>query len=198
MNSVVASIRALFWRILGIDYNHILKIIDYVYVKEDPFTEIGHRSYCNNSLIYRWSESPLIIGRYCSIADGVKFIIDQGHHLTNCVSSFPFKGNDLGQRRGIVIGNDVWIGNGCTILPGVHIGNGVTVAAGSVVTKDIPDYCVVGGIPASVIKRKCAENEIKQMNEIAWWNWDDAKVDTLTSDLTGSITDFISKHYHKL
>ena len=53
----------------------------------------------------------------------------------------------------MVIGRDVWIGGNCTILPGVTIGNNVVVAAGAVVTKDVPDNCVVAGVPAKVIRK---------------------------------------------
>ena len=58
----------------------------------------------------------------------------------------------MGIAKPVTIGNDVWIGANCTILPGVTIGNNVVVAAGAVVTKDVPDNCVVGGVPAKIIK----------------------------------------------
>lgn len=190
--SLITNIRKFLWRILGIDYNHILKTIDYVYLKEDPHTRMGYMSYSNNALVFRWSDAPIKIGKYCSIADGVRFIVDDGKHKTKCVSSFPFKDNEVGDRKGITIGNDVWIGQNVTILPGVKIGNGVTVAAGSVVIDDLPSYCVVGGSPAKVIYKKCTDMEAEMMGKIAWWEWPKEKVEANRSFLTGSITDFVT------
>lgn len=80
------------------------------------------------------------------------------------------------------------------ILNGVKIGDGVTVAAGSVVTKDIPDYCVVGGVPARVIKKKCTDEQVIQMKSIAWWNWSETKIEAHKTDFMLSFTDFINKH----
>lgn len=191
---VIKIIRKCLWRILGIDYDHILKVIDYVYLKEDKHTIMGFRSYSNNALVFRWSDAPLKIGKYCSIADGVRFIMDQGKHSTDCVSSYPFKDNNLGTRQGITIGNDVWIGQGGIIMPGVRIGNGVTIAAGAVVTHDIPDYCVAAGIPAKIVKNKCSEQEAIFMNHIAWWDWPEEKIKSAHDDFNGSIADFISKY----
>lgn len=187
--------RTVLWRILGIDYNHILKIIDYIYLKEDKFTSIGFRSYCNNALVFRWSDASINIGKYCSIADGVRFIMDQGKHLTDCVSSYPFKANNLGSRQGITIGNDVWIGQNCIIMPGVRIGNGVTIAAGAVVTHDIPDYCIAAGVPAKVVKKKCTEEEASIMNRISWWDWPEEKINSAHKDFNRSITEFIAKYH---
>ena len=165
------KLRKILWRVMGVNYEHVMRVIDPVYTKEDKYTIIGKNSYANNAQIYRWSDAPLHIGKYCSISYDVHFVMDDGKHKTNTVSSYPFTSRSVGKAQGITIGNDVWVGIGVTILYGVKIGNGVTIAAGSVVTKDVPDYCVVGGVPASIIKRKCSEEESKEMNKIAWWDW---------------------------
>lgn len=191
---MIKIIREFLWRILGIDYSHILRVIDNVYVKEDKHTQLGHKSYCNHAVVSRWSDAELLIGNYCAIADGVRFIIDQGKHLTNCVTSYPFKSNQTGCKSGITIENDVWIGQNAIILPGVHIGNGVTVAAGAVVTKDIPDYCIVAGVPARIVSHKCTKEQAEIMNAIAWWNWPDEDVEKCHSDFMLPISDFISKY----
>lgn len=73
-----------------------------------------------------------------------------------------------------VIGNDVWIGANATILQGITIGDGAIVAAGSIVTKDVPPYAIVGGIPAKVIRYRFEEEEIANLLEIEWWNKDEA------------------------
>lgn len=194
MNYIVKEIRKLLWRILGIDYSHILRLADHVFLKEDMYVSIGPHSYNNHAYVYRWSNAPLIIGKYCAISYGVKFVMDDGGHKANVVSTYPFKTNEIGEQGGITIGNDVWIGMNSTILYGVKIGNGVTVAAGSVVTCDIPDYCVVGGVPARIIKRKCTEEEAMVMNKIAWWDWDESLVDERYDDFKLSIPEFINKY----
>lgn len=153
---MISKLRRFLWRVLGIDYNHMIRVVDMPYLKNDNFTTLGEGKYDNNALAYRWSDAPLVKGRYCAISYGVKFIMDDGKHYTECVSSYPFK-NRTPQKEGITIGNDVWIGMNVIILNGVTIGNGVTVAAGAVVTTDVPDYCMVGGVPAKIIKHKCTE-----------------------------------------
>lgn len=187
-------IRQLLWKILGIDKKHIQYVVDSVYLKEDKNTTRGYKTYDNNAIVYRWSETPLMIGKYCSISYGVKFVMDDGKHMFNQVSNYPFTGNAIAEKRGITIGNDVWIGLNAVILYGVTIGNGVTIAAGSVVTKDVPAYTVVGGVPAKVISRKCTEEEALAMNRIAWWNWDDDVISMRMKDFNMSIQDFIKKY----
>lgn len=190
---MITIIRKLLWRILGIDYNHILKNIDHIYLKEDKYSQIGKMSYNNNAIVYRWSDEPIIIGKYCSISYNVRFVVDDGHHCDNHVTSYPFKPNKI-NKKGITIGNDVWIGIGATILYGVKIGDGATIAAGAVVTKDVPPYTIVGGIPAKVIKQKCTEKEVTQMQQIAWWNWDESIIDDRIDDFKLPISEFINKY----
>lgn len=190
---MISKLRRFLWRVLGIDYNHMIRVVDMPYLKNDNFTTLGEGTYDNNALVYRWSDAPLVIGRYCAISYGVKFIMDDGKHYTECVSSYPFK-NRTPQKEGITIGNDVWIGMNVIILNGVTIGNGVTVAAGAVVTTDVPDYCVVGGVPAKIIKHKCTEEEKSVMNEISWWNWSKDSIEANQADFNLPISDFINKH----
>ena len=190
---MISKLRRFLWRVLWIDYNHMIRVVDMPYLKNDNFTTLGEGTYDNNALVYRWSDAPLVIGRYCAISYGVKFIMDDGKHYTECVSSYPFK-NRTPQKGGITIGNDVWIGMNVIILNGVTIGNGVTVAAGAVVTTDVPDYCMVGGVPAKIIKHKCTEEEKSVMNEISWWNWSKDSIDANQADFNLPISDFINKH----
>lgn len=189
-----ATLRTLLWRILGIDYSHILRVIDYVYLKEDAFAKIGHKSYSNNALVFRWSDAPIEIGKYCAIADGVRFIVDNERHKLGGVSSYPFRFNSASNKGGIRIGNDVWIGQGCILLPGIKIGDGATVAAGAVVNSDVPDYCVVGGVPAKILYHKCSDHEKDVMKKISWWNWSDKQIEDCRSDFSLTIAEFIEKH----
>ena len=75
-----------------------------------------------------------------------------------------------------VIGNDVWTGRNATILAGVRIGNGAVIGAGAVVTKDVPPYAIVGGVPAKIIKYRFSPEQIEAMEQIQWWNWDDQTI----------------------
>ncbi len=176
-------LRKFFWRILGIDYFQILKKLDYTLLRDDQYSDKGFRTYDNGAKVWRWTSSKLKIGKYCSIANNVNFIVDEGFHSMSKITSYPFINNltvdnnlaeirdNKSQREGIIIGNDVWIGMNVIILPGVTIGNGVTIAAGSVVTQDLPHYVVAAGVPAKIIKNKHSEEIVEILNQISWWNW---------------------------
>lgn len=125
----------------------------------------------------------LIIGKFCAIASGVKFIMNGANHQMDTISTFPFYifGGDwakatpnktqLPYKGDTIIGNDVWIGYESVIMPGVKIGNGAIIASKSVVTKDVEPYSIVGGNPAKLIKRRFTEEQIDKLERIAWWNW---------------------------
>lgn len=194
MNKWMFKLRHFLWRLLGMDYTHVLKVIDKVYLKEDKFVSRDSKSYDNDAVVYRWTNESISIGKYCSISYDVKFVVDDGKHQYNTITSYPFKSNQISGKRGIEIGNDVWIGLGCTILYGVKIGDGATIAAGSVVTKDVAPYTVVGGVPAKLIKEKCSREEAKQMQEIAWWSWDTELIESRVDDFKLPFSEFISKY----
>jgi len=123
------------------------------------------------------------IGKFCSIAQNT--IIAQGEHPINFISTHPifysfyapwqhkFSDKEIVKEHSkVIIGNDVWVGAGCYIKDGVNIGNGCIIASGSVVVKDIPDYAIVGGVPAKIIKYRFSDKIIKQLKELKWWNYD--------------------------
>lgn len=133
------------------------------------------------------------IGRYCSIHKSAKAVVN---HMTDCVSQHTFLDTVLDytwEKRAdrmtlaaphtqaanlpIFIGNDVWIGAYAVILPGVTIGDGAVIAAGAVVTKDVEDYSIVGGVPAKHIKYRFSKNVIEELKEIQWWNWEREKIE---------------------
>ena len=137
--------------------------------------------------LYPFSPETLTLGRFCQIADGVTFITSSANHRHDGFSTFPFMIFTQAGPEGpsmpdpgpdTVIGNDVWIGQGARIMPGAQIGNGVIVAAGSVVTGDVPDYAIVGGNPAKVIRMRFDAATIAALNRIAWWDW---PIDVITA-----------------
>lgn len=122
----------------------------------------------------------LSIGAFNSISWDVHFIIDQDHDyksvsMADC-EIFKTGPSRLKRKGSIIIQNDVWIGQGCTIYGGVTIHNGAVVAGNSVVTKDVPPYCIVGGAPARPIKPRFEEDTIRKLLQIQWWNWSDKEI----------------------
>lgn len=128
----------------------------------------------------------LIIGRFCSIAAGVKFLMNGANHRLDWFSNFPFHlfvrnpqdmpGTKLHHKGDTVIGNDVWIGNGATFLPGVRVGDGAIIGAHALVTADVAPYAVVGGNPARLIRYRFDEQTVATLRSIAWWNWPPEKI----------------------
>lgn len=131
--------------------------------------KIGKGTYGKINVYNCLNESKLIIGSFCSIADEVTFLLGVEHPITH-ISTYPFnavylhKGVDALSKGDIVIEDDVWIGYRSTILSGIHIGRGAIIAAGSVVTKNIPPYAIVGGVPARVLRYRFSENVIKKIS----------------------------------
>lgn len=130
---------------------------------------VGNFSYGNIDVhTFGNPNEKLIIGNYCSITNGCSFILS-GEHSTNKITTFPISENILNNAKckgPIIVGDDVWIGFGTTILSGVNIGQGAIIAAGSVVTKDVPPYAIVGGVPAKVIKYRFDEKIINELLKI--------------------------------
>lgn len=139
-----------------------------------------------NNVLYHYpiNKDRLIIGKFCSIACGAKFLFNSANHTLNSLSNYPFpiffEEWDLDKKNitsawdnkgDIVIGNDVWIGYEAVVMAGVRIGDGAIVAARAVVTKDVPPYTIVGGTPAKEIRKRFDENTIAQLQKLQWWNW---------------------------
>jgi virginiamycin A acetyltransferase len=120
----------------------------------------------------------LVIGRFCAIARGVKFIMNGANHLMSGISTYPFQifGNgweaeDFPYKGDTVVGNDVWIGYEALLMPGVKVGNGAIIASRSVVVSDVPAYTIVGGNPARPIRQRFAPEVIARLEKLAWWDW---------------------------
>ncbi len=129
---------------------------------------VGNFSYGDLFVLSANKVNKLKIGHFCSIADNVKFILNSDHP-TNHISTYPFKtmilnkGPEAISKGDIVIEDDVWIGSSSMIMSGVKVGQGAIVAAGAVVTKDVPPYAIVGGVPAKVIKYRFDEKIIEKL-----------------------------------
>jgi phosphonate metabolism protein (transferase hexapeptide repeat family) len=141
---------------------------------------LGDYTYCAGdvSIIYA------TVGRFCSIASHVR--VNPGnhpmervtqHHMTYRRRMFGFADTDddtfFQWRRDhhVTIGHDVWIGHAAVIMPGVTIGTGAVIGSQAVVTKDVPPYTIVGGVPAKVIRERFPRNVAAQLEAIAWWDW---------------------------
>ncbi len=167
-----------------VDNPNIL-IGDYTYYDDPEDSE----NFARNVLYhFPFIGDKLIIGRFCAIVRATKFIMNGANHKLSGISTYPFQifGNgwekvmpepgDLPCRGDTTIGNDVWIGYEALIMPGVSIGNGGVISSRSVVSSDIPAYCVAGGTPAKPIKYRFEPNIIEQLESIAWWDWPIEKV----------------------
>jgi len=142
---------------------------------------IGRGTYGPIDALFSNYENRLVIGSYCSVAGGVKFLVS-GDHALDRISTFPFQTRCLTgewealSKGDIVVGDDVWIGYGATILSGVHIGQGAVVAAGAVVSKDVPPYAVAAGVPAKVIKFRFAPEIIEELMKIDYSRLDETMI----------------------
>ena len=139
-----------------------------------------------NNVLYHYPihREQLVIGKFCSIACGAKFLFNCANHALNSLSTYTFPlfyqewGLDkenitqaCNNKGDIVLGNDVWIGFEAVILAGVTIGNGAIVGARAVVTKDVPPYTIVGGVPAKSIRKRFSQEVITRLEKLRWWDW---------------------------
>lgn len=163
------------------------------------------RQFEKNNVLYHYpiNRDRLIIGKFCSIACGAKFLFNSANHTLASLSSYPFpiffqewglSAGDVASawdnKGDIVIGNDVWIGYEAVILAGVSIGDGAVVGARAVVTRDIPAYTIVGGVPARPIRRRFSDETISALLELKWWDWPAEQIAAnLAAIQSGSIAD---------
>ena len=144
-----------------------------------------------NNVLYHYpiNHDKLQIGKFCSIACGAKILFNSANHTLSSLSTYPFplffeewglEKKDVtkawDKKGDIVIGNDVWIGYEAVILAGVTIGDGAIIGTRAVVTKDVPPYTIVGGVPAKPIKKRFSDEIISALLEIQWWNCSEEKI----------------------
>ena len=171
-------------------------------VIKDPQIEVGDYTIYNdfiadpllfekNNVLYHYPihREKLIIGKFCSIACGTKFLFNCANHTLKSLSTYTFplfyeeweleKSNITtawDNKGNIIIGNDVWIDYEAVIMAGVHIGDGAIIAARAVVTKDVPPYTIVGGTPAKEIRKRFDAEVIEQLLIQKWWDWSTDKI----------------------
>lgn len=139
-----------------------------------------------NNVLYHYpiNHDKLVIGRFCSLACGVRFLFNSANHSMASLSTYPFPlffeewgldkkdvASAWDNRGDIVVGNDVWIGYEAVILAGVTIGDGAVIGTRALVTRDVPPYTVVGGVPAKPIKKRYSEETIDKLLKLKWWDW---------------------------
>ena len=149
------------------------------------------RDFERNNVLYHYpvNGDRLKIGKFCSIACGAKFLFNSANHALGSLSTYTFpifyeewgldrhSVADAWDNKGdIVVGNDVWIGYEAVILSGVTIGDGAVIGARAVVTKDVPPYTIMGGVPARPIRRRFDEATVETLLRLRWWDWPKEKI----------------------
>lgn len=183
---------------IGRGFNHRFYLKD-TPVSVEPYAIFGKK---NNTLwdmgAFSYTHSTLpadtIVGRYCSIAENVRPMGHQ-HPLTRFTTSvvsyenrwnvedLPFELKGPEEPSPIVIGNDVWIGRDAVLKPGVIIGDGAVIASNAIVTKDVPPYAIVAGIPAKVVRYRFSEEVISKLLELQWWKYSYLSFSSINVDM---------------
>ena len=149
------------------------------------------RDFQKNNVLYHYpiNHDRLVIGKFCSIACGTKFIFTSANHTLRSLSTYPFPlffeeweldkadiADSWDNKGDIIVGNDVWIGYEAVIMSGVTIGDGAIIGTRAVVTKDIPPYTIVGGVPAKPIRKRFADDIVASLLDLKWWEWETEKI----------------------
>lgn len=149
------------------------------------------RDFEKNNVLYHYpiNDDRLVIGKFCSIACGAKFIFNCANHALRSLSTYTFPlffeewdlpksavASAWDNKGDIIIGNDVWIGYEAVIMAGVTIGDGAIIGTRAVVTKDVAPYSIVGGIPAREIRKRFAPEVVERLRELRWWDWPEERI----------------------
>ncbi len=162
-------------------------------ILDHPNISVGEYTYAHDSSMpddyaarlapYLFPGAPekLTIGKFCQIAEGVRFITGSANHAMDGLSTFPFAAFDpnriadclatTAKSGHVVVGHDCWFGRDALLLPDTHLGNGVIVGARAVVSGAVPDYAIVAGNPARMVRRRFSDTDIDRLNRLAWWDW---------------------------
>ena len=163
-----------------------------------------------NNVLYHYpvNQDRLVIGRFCSIACGARFLFNSANHKLQSLATYPFPiffekwGLERQQvakawdnKGDIVIGNDVWIGYEAILLAGVTIGDGAVIGTRALVTKDVPPYTIVGGTPARVLRKRFSEDTISALLRLKWWDWPIEHIQRYIPEIqSGQVHPLLSAH----
>jgi virginiamycin A acetyltransferase len=159
--------------------SELIEVGDYSYYDDPDDPE----AFETRNVLYHYGPEKLRIGKYCALGTGTTFVMNGANHRMDGPSTYPFPimGGDWAEHFGLitglpgrgdtVVGNDVWFGYGSTVMPGVRIGHGAIIASRAVVVDDVPDYAIVGGNPAKVIRRRFSDEDVERLLAVAWWDW---------------------------
>lgn len=157
-------------------------------------SSIGDMSYTGEDTSIMWAS----IGKYCCISRMVDIGGNEHNYLAASMMPAYRMKNKLGghlsrhpEETPVAVGNDVWIGQGVSIVrkEGLRIGDGAVIGSGAVVTKSVPDYAIVAGVPARVIRYRFPEDWIRRLLALRWWDWPRELVLAHTDILTGELTE---------
>lgn len=179
-----------------------IQVGDYTYY-DDP---VDPTAFERNNVLFNWPEfgDRLIIGKFCAIASGVRFVMGSANHRMCSISTYPFHVfggaweshtpphlSQLPFKGDTVVGNDVWLGRESVVMPGVRIGDGAIVAACSVVTRDVPPYTLVGGNPAREIRKRFDPELTALLLELRWWDFSPERLDAFLPTLCSGDLDAV-------
>ena len=188
-------------------------------VVTDPSIQVGEytiyddivndpRDFQRKNVLYHYpvNRERLVIGKFCSIACGARFLFNSANHALGPLTTYPFplffeewdldvaRLADAWDNKGdIVVGSDVWIGYEAVILAGVTIGDGAIIGSRAVVTKDVPPYTIVGGVPARPIRLRFPRETVDRLLALRWWDWPEEKLKAALPALQAGDLDRLEK-----
>lgn len=194
---------------------HLNQVINHPRIEIGDFTYFGHLEELEDyasylaPFLFPLSLERLIIGKFCQIAHGVRFITSSANHSMAGFSTYPFNNflmdeqttaEDIqamfevpGRKGDTKVGNDVWIGTEATVMPGVTIGDGAIVGARSVVTRDVPPYTIVAGNPTRVVKTRFSEEVTSVLLRLRWWDWPHQTIEAHRNAIVGADLDALRR-----
>ncbi|WP_329110208.1 CatB-related O-acetyltransferase [Micromonospora sp. NBC_01699] len=180
--------------------SELIDVGDYTYY-DDPDDPTAFET---RNVLYHYGPERLVIGKFCALGTGVRFVMNGANHRMDGPSTFPFPimGGSwaahfdlltgLPGRGDTIVGNDVWFGYDSMVMPGVRIGHGAIVASGAVVVDDVPDYGIVGGNPARLLRTRHDSDDIARLLEVAWWDWPAEHItEHLRVIMSGTVDDLV-------